>query len=132
MIGLDTNVLVRLVVNDEPRQAQAAAKFISKNCTSDDPGFINVTVLCELVWTLERAYGYARDEIATALRAILDNGVFAVEAPHRVAPAVEKYARQGFDLADLLIGGVNLDRGCQFTATFDRKAAKLDGFRLLA
>jgi predicted nucleic-acid-binding protein len=132
MIGLDTNVLVRLVVNDDPKQVAAATRFIAQNCSVDDPAFVNTSVLCEMVWTLESAYGYARAEIAKAVSAILGNGVFAVEAPHRVKGALERYVRQGADLADLLIGGTNLERGCQYTVTFDRKAAKLDGFRLLA
>jgi predicted nucleic-acid-binding protein len=132
MIGLDTNVLVRLVVNDDPKQVAAAAKFIAQNCSADDPAFINTSVLCEMVWTLEQAYGFARVEIAKAIGAILGNGIFAVEAPHRVKAALERYSRQSVDLADLLIGGTNLEHGCRFTVTFDRKAAKLDGFRLLA
>lgn len=132
MIGLDTNVLVRLVVNDDPKQVAAATRFIAQNCSPDDPAFINNSVLCELVWTLERAYGFARAEIAKAMAAILGNGIFAVESAQRVTSALARYSRQSADFADLLIGGTNLERGCRFTVTFDRKAAKLDGFRLLA
>lgn len=132
MIGLDTNVLVRLVVNDEPKQVAAAIKFLAQNCTADDPAYINIPVLCELVWTLERAYGYERADIARALAAILDNAAFLVEAAAVVATALERYTRQSFDFADLVIGGMNQARGCRATVTFDRKAAKLDAFALLS
>ncbi len=63
MIGFDTNVLVRHLVQDDPRQSRKATQVIAKQCTRDDPGFISRIVLCELVWVLESAYGYSKDTI---------------------------------------------------------------------
>ncbi len=63
MIGLDTNVLIRYLVQDDPGQSRKATQVIVKRCTRDDPGFINRIVLCELIWVLESAYGYSKDTI---------------------------------------------------------------------
>ena len=65
MIGIDTNVLVRHLVQDDLRQSREATRVITKQRTRDDPGFINRIVLCELVWVLESAYGYPKDTIVT-------------------------------------------------------------------
>jgi predicted nucleic acid-binding protein len=67
MIGIDTNVLVRHLVQDDLRQARAATQVITQRCTRDDPGFINRIVLCELVWVLESAYGYPKVTIVAVL-----------------------------------------------------------------
>ncbi len=56
MTGIDTNVLVRYIVQDDPAQSALATTFIEKNCTAKKPGFINLIVLCELTWVLKRAY----------------------------------------------------------------------------
>ena len=64
MIGLDTNILVRYLVEDDAKQASKAAHLIETRCTEDSPGFINRVVLCELVWVLESAYGYPLATVA--------------------------------------------------------------------
>ena len=71
MIGIDTNVLVRHLVQDDLSQSRAATQVITKQCTRDEPGFINRIVLCELVWVLESAYGYPKDTIAAVLEKLL-------------------------------------------------------------
>ena len=71
MIGLDTNVLVRYLVQDDPGQSRKATQVIAKRCTRDDPGFVNRIVLCELVWVLESAYGYSKDTIVAVLEKLL-------------------------------------------------------------
>jgi len=63
MIGLDTNVLVRYVVQDDPGQSSKAIQVIAQRCTREAPGVVNRIVLCGLVWVLERAYGYSKDTI---------------------------------------------------------------------
>ena len=79
MIGIDTNVLVRHLVQDDPRQAHAATQVITKQCTRDNPGFINRIVLCELVWVLESAYGYSKDTIVNVLDRLLRTSQLRVE-----------------------------------------------------
>ena len=71
MIGLDANVLVRYLAQDNLGQSRKAIQVITKQCTRDDPGFINRIALCELVWVLESAYGYSKDTIVTVLEKLL-------------------------------------------------------------
>ena len=80
MIGLDTNVLVRHLVQDDPAQSHAATQVITKRCTRDEPGFINRIVLCELVWVLESAYGYSKDTIVVVLDKILRTSQLKIES----------------------------------------------------
>ena len=79
MIGVDTNVLVRYVVQDDPRQAAAASHFIETTLSEDEPGWLASIVLCEFVWVLEAAYGYARivlhDIAHQDIRVDADHGV---------------------------------------------------------
>ena len=71
MIGLDTNILVRYLVGDDPDQSQAAGQLIGSQCTQEKPGWINRIVVCELVWVLEGAYGYHRGQICEVLERLL-------------------------------------------------------------
>jgi predicted nucleic-acid-binding protein len=128
MIGLDTNVLVRLLVRDDPRQTEAARRFVDRHCTPDSPGFIGCVALAEFVWVLAGAYGYARPEIAAAVEALLAGGDRSVEHHEAVRAALDDYKTARADFADALIARVNMAYGCQATATFDKKAAGLDGF----
>ncbi len=128
MIGLDTNILVRYLVDDDPEQAAAAAKLIEKRCTEDDPGFVNRIVLCELVWVLESAYGYARATIAATIESLLRTAELEIDAVEAVWPALTTYRTGSADFSDALIGRLNRDAGCGATATFDKGAAKLDDF----
>lgn len=124
MIGLDTNVLVRYIVQDDPAQAARAGALIERSCTTEEPGRIDAVVLCELVWVLEGAYGYGRDIIARVLRQLLSTAELTVDSPHLAWPALRAYERDGADFADYLIGARNRESGCTTTYTFDKRAAK--------
>lgn len=128
MIGLDTNVLVRCFVADDPAQSRRAAEFIETRCTADDPGFVDRLALCELIWVLRRGYGYRREEVARLIDALLISSDILLEDDEAVRIALQAFNRNGADFADVLIGEVNRRRGCEATATFDRRAARLDGF----
>jgi predicted nucleic-acid-binding protein len=128
MIGLDTNVLVRILAADDPVQTPRATKFLQDRCSPEQPGLINCVVLVEFLWVLHNAYGYGRTEIATAVESLLANSNLVIEAHEQVAAAVSIYKNTNCDLVDALIGEINLARGCESTATFDRKAARLEGF----
>lgn len=130
MKGLDTNVLLRYLVADDLAQARKATAFISSECSTDDPGLINRIVLCELVWVLESGYDYPRDMVAAALDRILHTRQFRIENADNVRAALEEY-REGSDFADSLLGHVNRQFGCDYTVTFDHKAARRESFRLL-
>ena len=128
MIGLDTNVLARLVVRDDPRQTEAAKRFLSRHCTPDSPGFIASVVLAEFAWVLAVSYGYGRSDIAAAIEGLLIGGDRIVEHHDAVRASLEDYKKGQADFVDALIARVNRAYGCEVTATFDRKAARLDGF----
>ena len=132
MNGLDTNILLRFFLPDDVKQGKAAKEFLTRHCTPQDPGFVNLIVLCELVWTLERAYRLPRSDIAKLISAMLANRALVLEARDQVTAALQRFEASSMDFPDLLIGGINRAQGCETTITFDRKAAKLDGFRLLS
>jgi len=128
MIGLDTNVVVRLFVDDDPKQAELARNLVTGQCSPESPGFIDRVALCELLWVLSSAHGYSRAALANVVATLLESRDMRLEDDNLVQLALEDYRATNVDFADILIGHVNLARGCEMTATFDRKAAKLKGF----
>jgi predicted nucleic-acid-binding protein len=130
MIGLDTNVLLRYVVQDDARQSPIATQLIEATLSDDEPGWIATVVLCELVWVLEGPYNYARNAIAATLQRLLEIARFRVEEPSIAWRALDAY-RNGADFSDAMIALGNEREGCAYTATFDRGAAKLKQVRLL-
>lgn len=130
MIALDTNLLVRFLVQDDPEQARLATDLIEQ-LTDDASGFVSREVLIELVWVLERAYRLGRTEIATALDGLLATTELQIEGADQVGPALELYRNEGFGFADLMIAAAARRVGASELVTFDRKAARLPGVRLL-
>ena len=130
MIALDTNVLVRFLVQDDPLQAQLATKVIDQ-LNDDAHGFVSREVLIELVWVLECAYRRGRAEIAVALDGLLSATELNIEGSDEVAPVLELYRNNGFDFADLMIAAAARRAGAAELVTFDRKASRLPGVRLL-
>lgn len=131
MTGLDTNVLVRFLVRDDPAQAEAASRALAR-LTPEAPGFIAREVMVELVWVLERAYGLPRDEVARAIDGLLEAREIVVEAADRVALAADRYRRGGPGFADQMILLAGRDAGCAVTLTFDATAARAPEGRLIA
>ena len=128
MIGLDTNVILRCFVDDDPDQARTARRFVSERCTRASPGFIDRVALCELVWVLTRGYRIARTRVAQIIADLVASPEIVLEDTDAVRAALRTFAEQNIDFADALIGEVNRAHGCEATVTFDRKAAKLEGF----
>jgi predicted nucleic-acid-binding protein len=131
MIGLDTNILVRFMAKDDPVQSPIAARLINRGSDSGDPFFVNHVVLCELVWVMESCYGMDRQWIEDIIERVLETVDFLVEDKDSALEALREYKRGGLDYSDCLIGRKNLRLGCEATLTFDGKASKLPGFRLL-
>lgn len=131
MIGLDTNVLVRYFVQDDPGQSRKASQLIARECTREKPGVINRIVLCELVWVLETSYGYSKETIAGVLEKVLRTSQFQVEDVQAAWTAFRLYQKRKADFADCLIGTVNRAQGCERTVTFDRQAGEIEGFEML-
>jgi predicted nucleic-acid-binding protein len=130
VIALDTNVLVRFLVQDDPDQARIASEIIEQ-LTEETPWFVSREVLVELVWVLERAYRLARAEIAGAIDGLLASTELVVEGADAIGSALELYRNDGFGFADLMIAAAARRAGASEVVTFDRKAARLPGVRLL-
>lgn len=123
MIGLDTNVLVRYIVRDDEEQADAAAELIETQCTADDPGFVNLVVLCELSWVLGRGYRYDRPTVVGVIRGLLTSVELAVESSETAWQALTAFERGQADFADYVIGSQNRAHQASTTYTFDTDAA---------
>jgi len=127
MIGLDTNILVRLLVADDPAQTARVKRFVDRHCTRETPGFINCVVLAELVWVLGSVYRYSRSEIADAIEDLLIGEDRVVEQHDAVRRSLTDFRSGRADFVDAVIVRINRTLGCEVTATLDRKAAMLDG-----
>lgn len=131
MIGLDTNVLVRYIVRDDPRQTSAATRLIEQHCTADTPGWIGVVVICELTWVLQSVYGISRDGVSTVMETLLTSNELRVESAETVWQALRRFRRGTADMADYLIGVTNTVHDASPTFTFDKRASTDSDFRLL-
>ena len=127
MIAIDTNVLVRYLVEDEPEQAETA-RVLFEGLSSDAPGFISLVVLCEMVSALGYTYRWSRLEIGRAVTAMLGMRQLVVEHPEIAARAV---ASQSADISDAIIHEIGRANGCSKTLTFDRRFARLAGVERL-
>ena len=124
MIGLDTNVLARYIVQDDAEQAHAATRLIEGTCTERSPGHVSVLVLVELVWVLTTAYGYAGSDVARVILQLLRTTEFNIEDSDAVWAALRETETGTADFADYLIAQRNRAAGCTSTYTFDRRAAR--------
>ena len=131
MTGLDTNILIRYLVNDDVLQSRKAADHIEHRLTESDPGFISAIVMVETVWVLESHYGFTDSEIAAAIQRILQIDAFVVEHRLEIFVAMVALKQRRGSFADALIGAVGKRAGCSRTFTFDRKASRLPSFELL-
>lgn len=131
MIGLDTNILVRHIVQDNKVEARAASRLIESRCTTDDPAVVSLVVLCELVWVLDRGYGYDRSTIAAVLRRLLSVEDMRIERSDLAWLALNLYEKGKADFADYVIGLSHRDLDAKITYTFDRRAAGCELFQLM-
>ena len=131
MIGLDTNVVIRYLVQDDEKQSAAATRLIEKSLTTVAPGYINHISLCEIVWVLQRCYGVTNQQVREIIEGLLTTKQFNVENVEAAWKALRAFNASNADFCDALIGQVNIHSGCEYTVTFDKKAASLPGFDLL-
>ena len=130
MIALDTNVLIRYLVRDNVQQAEAAQALL-QGLTQQRPGFICREVMLEVVWVLERAYGFARAQIADVVLDLIATDCLVVETSEDVARAAIRYGQGGADFSDLMILAAAERVGSHPLYTFDRKRARLAGAMLV-
>ena len=121
MIGLDTNVLVRYLSQDDPVQSAKATEILERRLTPQIPGFVSIVAMVETVWVLDRAYGLTAQEIATAVEHLLQVEVLAIENEQEVFTAMIALRQGRGSFADALIAELGARAGCTRTLTFDQK-----------
>lgn len=130
MIGLDTNVIVRYVLQDDPRQSPRASRLI-ESLSAEEPGFVPVVALVELAWVLGAGYKLSREQLAAVLETLLRSKELVIDRADLVIQALTRFSSGGADFADALIERVAADAGCVTTMTFDAGAAKAAGMTLV-
>lgn len=130
MIGLDTNVLVRYIMQDDAAQSARAAALI-ESLSVDEPGFVPTVAVVELAWVLSTSYELSRAQIAEAFEALLRTKELVVEGAEAVWKAVRLFAATNADFADCLLERSAAAAGCAQTMTFDKAAAKACGMVLV-
>jgi predicted nucleic-acid-binding protein len=130
MIGLDTNILVRYLTQDDPIQSAKAREVVERRLTEEKPGFVSIVAMVEIVWVLERAFGLTPHEIVGAVERMLQTDVLVVENEQEVFTAMIALKDGQGSFADAVIAALGARMGCSCTLTFDRKALRLPGFEL--
>lgn len=132
MIGVDTNVLARLLVDDGAPERELALKFFGQR-GSNEVTFVSLVVLVELVWLLGSRYNYPRPQIMAALETLLANAGFQLEEEDLVIAALDNARATNSGIADNLIAALGRQGGYVRTWTFDKfAAARIPGMELLA
>lgn len=131
MIGLDTNVIVRFLVQDDDQQSPVATRQFSK-LTRDNKGFVSAIVLAETSWVLTRAYRFSRGDLAAAIEGLLRSAELNIENAEAAWRALGVFQDgKAFEFADALIAETGALAGATQTVTFDRNAAAEGGMKLL-
>ena len=134
MIGLDTNVLVRFLAQDDAKQAAVATRLIETDLSASRQGFISLVVLSELCWVLSSIYSATAEELITTVQDLLNTPQFQVERREAVQAAIARLKisptrKAGF--VDALIAAIAQGAGCAETVTFDKGAVRAAGMTLL-
>jgi len=131
VIGLDTNVIVRYLTQDDPIQSPKANRLIEK-FSAGEPGFIAMVSIVELIWVLQSCYYAAKPVVVQMLENLLRTEELIVERPELIWRALRRFQAAGqVDFADCLIECCAHAAGCEYTATFDKSAAKTASMKLI-
>ena len=131
MIGLDTNIVVRYLAQDDPVQSAKATQIFERRLTEEEPGFVSLVTMVETVWVLDTAYGLSSGEIAQAVERMLQADTLVVQNEQEVFTAMIALKSGQGSFADALVGALGRWVGCGSTLTFDKKAGRLEGFVLV-
>jgi len=132
VIGLDTNVLVRYLAQDEQLQSAVATQLIEGNLTAGAQGFVSVVTLIEVVWVLQGCYKCTKEEVLEILGRLLRVKQLVVQDAEIVWQAVRVFKAGQADFSDCLIERMGHAHECEYTVTFDKAAVKTTGMRLLS
>ncbi|MDB5819080.1 MAG: VapC toxin family domain ribonuclease [Rhizobacter sp.] len=130
MIGLDTNVIVRYIMQDDAKQSAKATRFIEA-LTPAAPGFVTLVCLIEIFWVLSSSYALTREQIGQVLDALLSVKQLVVAESETIVRALRVFNTTSADFADCLIERGAAAAGCIATMTFDVKATKVAGMTLI-
>ena len=128
MLALDSNVLIRYLVEDDLEQTRIAADFVESRLSPSEPGFVSLIVLCEIAWTLRSGYGFSPVDVRKTLSCLTEAGQLTFEREEIVEAAL---SQSRFDPADAIIHELGRAAGCSETVTFDRRFARMEGVRVL-
>lgn len=132
MIGLDTNVVVRIMTGDDDRQVAKIRAFLDGR-SADDPAYVSSVVLAETIWVLESRLGYSREAVLTGLERLLTSNELQIEHGERLSDLLQERHGNRIDIADHLVAWSSQAAGCSATVTFDRRAARnIPGMELLS
>jgi predicted nucleic-acid-binding protein len=132
MIGLDTNVLLRYLTQDDPAHSARATEIIERRLTAEEPGFISLVSVLEVVWVLKSLFKRSRLQIANDIEMLLAADTLEIQNEQEVYTALVALRNGSGTFEDALIGSLGAWRGCSATLTFDEGAAKrLHGFQLI-
>ena len=132
MPALDTNVLVRYIVQDDPAQLASAKRLISR-CVADGATlFVPVTVVLELEWLLRSSFEFGKDDVLMTLSSLFSAAELAFESERALEVALQLFRKGSADFADCIHVALATQAGEQPLWTFDKSAAKVSGAQLLA
>lgn len=130
MIGLDTNIVIRYIAQDDALQSPKATALM-ENLSPENPGYLPLIALVEIVWVLSGRYGASKADIIKVLETLLRTKDLYIEQSETVWNALRLFVAASADFADCLIERSCHQAKCDYTATFDAKAAKFAGMKLL-
>jgi predicted nucleic-acid-binding protein len=128
--GIDTNILIRYLTQDDPAQSPKAAALIERRLTQANPGFILLVTIAEVVWVLGSVYRLPGPDIANTVERILQADTLVVQNEQQVFTAMIALRDRTGAFADMLVAALGLWAGCKSTFTFDKKASRQAGFEL--
>jgi len=128
MIGVDTNVLVRFVVEDDKRQTEHANALFRRALAKGEQIFVSDVVLCQLVWVLAAAYRVPRQEIAELLTNLMRARQIEIDDADLVRQALDAFRAGRGDFADYVIRERAMSAGCSSVATFEKRLWAESGF----
>ena len=131
MIGLDTNILLRIWLNDDPAQNDRFDTLLADHGNMPGSLLISDVVLAEALWTLRTRFQQDSAAQLLAVRSLLEESAFAFEDREAIAAAVALFEQASCGFADCLIAAKHARLGCDFTATFDRRMGKLPSVKII-
>lgn len=130
MTGLDTNILVRIFIEDDPEQCREVKEFL-QSLTPESPGYVSLIALIELTWVLRSRYRLSKEQLIQCVDLLLGFSELMVDNHAAVTLALRRFASGKADFADCLIERLGYTAGCKETVTFDLNASRFAGMRLL-